>query len=92
MKHLLFAIVILGLVSSAFAGDGKKHLFILSGQSNMAGHRPDEAFIPAVEKAFGKENVIVIRWVGNLSNVGIRTGKILRVPLPKQRVIFMTGS
>ena len=27
----------------------------------MAGHQPEEAFIPAVEKAFGKENVIVIQ-------------------------------
>ena len=38
-----------------------KHLFILSGQSNMKGHRPDEAFTPAVSKALGKENVIVIQ-------------------------------
>jgi|GEM_PF-130577 len=38
-----------------------KHFFILSGQSNMAGHRPEEAFTPAVEKALGKENVIVVQ-------------------------------
>ena len=38
-----------------------KHLFILSGQSNMQGHRPQEAFAPAVEKALGKEKVIVIQ-------------------------------
>lgn len=38
-----------------------KHLFILSGQSNMQGHRPDEAFTPAVEKALGKDKVIVIQ-------------------------------
>ncbi len=38
-----------------------KHLFILSGQSNMQGHRPQEAFTPAVEKALGKEKVIVIQ-------------------------------
>ncbi len=37
------------------------HLFILSGQSNMAGHRPAEAFTPAVEEALGKENVLVIQ-------------------------------
>ena len=61
MKHFLFAVVFLGLAALSSAGDGKKHLFILSGQSNMQGHRPDEAFIPAVEKAFGKENVIVIQ-------------------------------
>lgn len=37
------------------------HLFILSGQSNMQGHRPKEAFTPIVEKVFGKENVVVIQ-------------------------------
>ena len=37
------------------------HLFILSGQSNMAGHRPEEAFTPAVEAALGKDNVIVVQ-------------------------------
>lgn len=45
---------------SAIAGEGK-HLFILSGQSNMQGHRPEEAFTPAVEKKFGKEKVIVVQ-------------------------------
>lgn len=39
----------------------EKHLFILSGQSNMAGLKPEESFIPTVEKEFGKENVIVIK-------------------------------
>lgn len=37
------------------------HLFILSGQSNMQGHRPDEAFTPAVEAAFGSKNVVVVQ-------------------------------
>lgn len=46
-------------LGSADAQDGK-HLFILSGQSNMQGLRPDESFTPAVEKKFGKENVIVV--------------------------------
>lgn len=47
-------------VSTLQAGDAK-HLFILSGQSNMQGHRPDEAFTPTVAKALGKDNVIVIQ-------------------------------
>ena len=38
-----------------------KHLFILSGQSNMQGHRPDEAFTPAVKAALGNEAVIVVQ-------------------------------
>jgi hypothetical protein len=38
-----------------------KHLFILSGQSNMQGHRPEEAFTPTVEKVLGKDKVIVVQ-------------------------------
>ena len=37
------------------------NLFILSGQSNMAGMKPEESFTPAVEKAFGKANVLVVK-------------------------------
>ena len=48
-------------VTSATAADAGKHLFILSGQSNMHGHRPDEAFTPAVKKALGKDRVIVVQ-------------------------------
>ncbi len=54
----MFLIVSTQLVSSA--GEGK-HLFILSGQSNMAGLKPEESFTPTVEKKFGKENVIVVK-------------------------------
>ena len=49
------------LTLSAGAEHHAKHLFILSGQSNMQGHRPDEAFTPAVEKALGKDKVIVVQ-------------------------------
>ena len=45
---------------SELNGDEGKHLFILSGQSNMAGLRPDESFTPAVEAAFGKDNVVIV--------------------------------
>lgn len=38
-----------------------KHLFILSGQSNMQGHKPDEAFTPRVVKEFGESGVIVVQ-------------------------------
>lgn len=40
---------------------GGVHLFILSGQSNMAGLDPALSFTPAVEEAFGKDNVIVVK-------------------------------
>ena len=37
------------------------HLFILSGQSNMAGMNPKLSFIPTVETEFGKEHVIIVK-------------------------------
>ena len=67
MKPLiLFTIVLvesLALTQPRGAGatETGKHLFILSGQSNMQGHRPQEAFTPAVKEAFGEDNVIVIQ-------------------------------
>jgi len=38
-----------------------KHLFILSGQSNMVGLKPEESFTPTLEAAFSKGNVIVVK-------------------------------
>jgi hypothetical protein len=48
-------------VSSANATDKEKHLFILSGQSNMARLDPSISITPALEKAFGKGNVVVVK-------------------------------
>ncbi|MEK6478704.1 sialate O-acetylesterase [Catalinimonas sp. 4WD22] len=45
---------------TALAQEGK-HLFILSGQSNMGGLRPQESFTPAVEAEFGSDHVIVVK-------------------------------
>ena len=47
--------------SAVETGDSAKHLFILSGQSNMAGLKPEESFTPTVEARFGAENVIVVK-------------------------------
>ena len=58
---ILFTVFLTSFFSLCFAVEEGKHLFILSGQSNMQGHRPDEAFNPTVEKAFGTESVIVIQ-------------------------------
>src|SRR4051812_36951860 len=40
----------------------KVRLFILSGQSNMAGLNPDTSFTPAVKAAFPNDEVIVVKW------------------------------
>ena len=52
---------LIGCVSTIAADEAGKHLFVLSGQSNMQGHRPEEAFTPAVQHALGKDNVIVVQ-------------------------------
>ncbi len=56
---LLVSLVFCG--TSLFAESTGKHLFVLSGQSNMQGHRPAEAFTPAVTKALGSDRVIVVQ-------------------------------
>ena len=58
-------VLTVGLVAShsptANEGNASCHLFILSGQSNMAGMRPEDSFIPDIEKVFGKEHVLVVK-------------------------------
>lgn len=49
----------LALLSTSNA-QAENHLFILSGQSNMQGLRPDESFLPTVIEKFGKDNVTVV--------------------------------
>jgi len=62
MKYLCIAtIVALFFVSSANAAEEEQHLFILSGQSNMVGLDPSISFGPAVEAAFGKQKVTVVK-------------------------------
>jgi carbohydrate esterase-like sialic acid-specific acetylesterase len=59
---LFFAAIILAtLVSSCNSEQKRKHLFILSGQSNMQGLRPEESFTPSLEAEFGEENIIVVK-------------------------------
>jgi len=48
-------------VANAENEEAGLNLFILSGQSNMAGMKPEESFTPAVEKAFGKDRVLVVK-------------------------------
>lgn len=58
-KMTIFMLIVVAcLISSCKSG---KHLFVLSGQSNMAYLKPEESFIPAVAERFGEENVIVVK-------------------------------
>lgn len=58
--------VLLGFIAFTGSAWGEvlqtgKHLFILSGQSNMVGMDPAVSFTPAVTKAYGKDHVIVVK-------------------------------
>ena len=53
--------ILLILASTSIRAEQGKHLFILSGQSNMVGLKPEVSFNPAVEKEFGKDHVIVVQ-------------------------------
>ncbi|TWU39679.1 sialate O-acetylesterase [Novipirellula artificiosorum] len=60
-KHrVLFTMGLLLLTVGSIYADGT-HLFVLSGQSNMQGLKPEESFTPMVEEWFGIENVIVVK-------------------------------
>ena len=62
MRYLLIAVVFISLTyTSASAATQGKHLFILSGQSNMAKMNHSKDFSPIVEKKFAKKNVIVVK-------------------------------
>jgi len=62
IRHLLFAFVCLCLgIAPTVAAEKKVRLFILSGQSNMAGLNPKVSFNPAVEKEFAGDDVIVVK-------------------------------
>lgn len=59
-KIILIISCIVVIITSCTSQEGK-HLFILSGQSNMARLDPAESFIPTIEAEFGKEKVIIVK-------------------------------
>lgn len=63
LRDLITMMPVLLLAMSATAEEPAKpmHLFILSGQSNMAGLNPSVSFTPAVVEAFGEDRVIVVK-------------------------------
>lgn len=58
---IIFSVLITLLVTSCAPKQQGKHLFILSGQSNMARLNPEVSFTPAIEAEFGAENIIVVK-------------------------------
>lgn len=62
MRYGIFvALTLLFTLNSLSAAAGERHLFILSGQSNMARLDPQRSFIPELAAEFGRENVIVVK-------------------------------
>lgn len=62
LRSLLFVCLCLTIGgASADAADKKVRLFILSGQSNMAGLDPNVSFTPTVEKEFADDEVLVVK-------------------------------
>ncbi len=60
--RILTAVLVAAFSAALKADEGMaKHLFILSGQSNMAGMDPEVSFVPTVEKKFGKENTVIVK-------------------------------
>lgn len=60
MKHFTITTIV-SLLCVLFSSAADKHLFILSGQSNMERLKPEISFTPTVEAAYGKENVTVVK-------------------------------
>lgn len=61
MKRIILLSLMVFIISSCASEQEGKHLFILSGQSNMQRLRPEESFTPAIKEQFGQENVIVVK-------------------------------
>ncbi|MBK5940369.1 sialate O-acetylesterase [Halochromatium roseum] len=55
---ILFSVLL--LPEALMASQEGKHLFILSGQSNMEGMHYEKDFIPHVKRALGKQSIIVV--------------------------------
>lgn len=60
MKRAIFILMVL-LCGSAASSEQGKHLFILSGQSNMARLDPDASFVPALKAAFEDAQIVVVK-------------------------------
>ena len=78
------ALLLLLSASTSFAEDKPIHVFIFSGQSNMAGMDPKTGFLPEAKKLFGVEEVVYIkvakggqpicRWVKEWTDIAKEKG------------------
>ncbi|MGB2128237.1 MAG: sialate O-acetylesterase [Flavicella sp.] len=61
MKTIHQLLFLLSLSFSFITNAQGKHLFILSGQSNMARLKPELSFVPTLHAKYGKEKVLVVK-------------------------------
>lgn len=61
MKTYIFVFCLISLTTISCGNQSENHLFILSGQSNMAGLNLEISFIPTIEKTLGKEHVTIVK-------------------------------
>ena len=61
MKPLVLTVLLSLSCLRVTAADVGKHLFLLSGQSNMKRFQHKQFFTPAVQAAYGPDNVIIIK-------------------------------
>lgn len=82
------ALILLLAASTSFADDKPVHVFIFSGQSNMAGMDPETGFVPEARKFFGSEEVVYIkvakggqpicRWVKEWTDIAKEKAKRIK--------------
>ena len=60
-KRIQFYLILIGLLFGWHLRLTGQHLFILSGQSNMVRMDEKQTFIPTLEHALGKEQIVVVK-------------------------------
>lgn len=61
MRLLLAALLLMTFTAPTIAAEKAKRLFILSGQSNMAGLKPETTFTPTLKKLFPDDEIVVVK-------------------------------
>jgi len=62
INNIFFGLLLVLTASTYAQNQEGKHLFILSGQSNMVGLKPNESFNPSINEKFGIDNVITVKY------------------------------
>ncbi|WP_145054603.1 sialate O-acetylesterase [Lignipirellula cremea] len=88
--RLLLAACLCLLPSSLLADEGIR-LFILSGQSNMVGLKPEVSFTPAVKDAYAGEEVVVVKNASGGKPIRLWY-KDWKAPEGKATAAFVPGS